>query len=379
MFYYLQDGDPEIDGMMRSVCETGGGGKKVRDISISLRDYPETADRAAESVATAKRPPRSERHRKTKTFIYRVQYNSFRRRFERDPDSIAVAWNGLTGTRRAFMAAAKDAGRPRIFMERAPLPGRVTVDPQGINQLSCLPRQSDFYLDWANGHDTRNGKAWMELGKKMTARASKRTDVGQAANAAGLDQQKFIFCPLQVPDDTQIRQFAGWVGDLDRFIEVLAGASEHLPEGWHLRFKEHPSSKIPLGEVLSAAAKAHPGRIVIDNQTDTFRQVDASAAVITLNSSVGLQSFFYDKPVLVLGEAFFNFEGLVKPVHSPGHLAEFFEVPRLLSYDERLRDAFMNYLDQVYYPEVTLGSDGKPVVNPENVRKKIEQSRTLVR
>ncbi|MGB0904668.1 MAG: capsular biosynthesis protein, partial [Mangrovicoccus sp.] len=111
MFFYLKDGDAQIDAMMASVCETGGGPvKQLTDLSIRWSDYPETAARAAESVATAKRPPRNRRHRATKTLIYRLQYNRFRQIFEHHPGAVAVAWNGLTGTRRAYLAAARDAG-----------------------------------------------------------------------------------------------------------------------------------------------------------------------------------------------------------------------------------------------------------------------------
>lgn len=377
MFYYLKDGDPEIDGMMQSVCETGGGGKQLTDFSIGLSSYPETAKRAEESVATAKRQPKNARKRKTKKLVYSVQYNRFRGIFERAPGSVAVAWNGLTGTRRAFMAAARDAGCATLYLERAPLPGRVTVDPAGINQLSSVPRDPDFFRTWAAEDQGRTGPGWRALKEKLQARAPKRSDVSQGAAAEDLGAQPFVFCPLQVPDDTQIRQFGGWVGTIERFVDILCAAAAHLPDGWHLRFKEHPSSKIALGDILAAGQERLPGRIVVDNSTDTFQQVADSRTVITLNSSVGLQAFYYDRPVIVLGEAYFRQPGLVTPIDTEEQLAQCFADIETVSYDAPLRDAFMNYLDQVYYPTVESGPDGKPIVQPELVLQKIADARSV--
>lgn len=376
MFYYLRDGDPEIDGMMRSVCETGGGVGRLTDVSIGFRDWPETAGAAAASVATAKRQPRSDRHRRTKALVYRLQYNAFRRHFERHRDAVAVAWNGLTGTRRAYMAAARDAGRARLFLERAPLPGRVTVDPAGVNEVNSLPREAAFYTDWAMSQGGPSD-GWRALGAKMTARPSRRADVTQGDPSEDLTAQPFVFCPLQVPDDTQLRLFGGWVPNIERFIALLAEAAPALPQGWHLRVKEHPSSKVSLATALEAAQAAAPGRIVIDNSSDTFAQVAASQAVITLNSSVGLQAFFHDRPVMVLGKAFFRIPGLVTPIDDAAALAAAFCTADTASYDADLRDAFMSYLDRVYYPEVRTDAAGRIVVDPDLVRPKIAAARAM--
>ena len=371
-YTYFKDGDPEIDSMLASVCEIGGGRAwRLTDLSIRFGGYPETAARAAESLATAKRAPRNPRHARTKLLVYSVQYNRFRAWFEAGADTVAVAWNGITGTRRAFMAAAADAGRPRIYLERSPLPGRVTVDPVGINEENGLPRDGAFYLDWAAGDPARAGQDWMALKAKLVARAPKRGDVAQGAASADLAATPFVFCPLQVPDDTQIRQFSGWVGTIEDYIRHLSDAVASLPPGWHLRLKEHPSSRIPLGPHLDEMKRRHGDRVVIDNATDTFQQVDSARSVVTLNSSVGLQAFFFGKPVIVLGRAFFRIPGLVTPVDGPADLAQTFAAAATLGFDAPLRDAFMNYLDQVYYPAVIAGPDGRPRVDPGLVRPKL--------
>jgi capsular polysaccharide export protein len=378
MYFHLRDGDPEIDSMIASVCALGTGATRMlTDFSVSFAGFPETRAQAQRSVETAKRQPKSAFKRRSKRLVYAVQYNRFRRLFAAHPGSVAVAWNGLTGTRRVYMAAARDAGIGTLYMERAPLPGRVTVDPVGVNQVNGLPRDMGFYRDWAAADPARRGEGWLHLKAAMQARMPRRGDVGQAQDAAGLEAAPYLFVPLQVPDDTQIRQFGGWVGSMEAFIALLGQAAPHLPPGWQLRIKEHPSSKIPLAAALDRIVAAAPDRIVVDNRTDTFLQVARSGGVVTANSSVGLQAFYWEKPVVVLADAFFRAPGLVTPADTAAALAAAFAAAPTLDYDRDLRHAFMNYLDQVYYPQVIDGPDGLPVVAPDLVRPKLAEAERI--
>ncbi|MBL9060120.1 MAG: capsular biosynthesis protein, partial [Mangrovicoccus sp.] len=79
----------------------------------------------------------------------------------------------------------------------------------------------------------------------------------------------------------------------------------------------------------------------------------------------------FAKPVIVLGRAFFRIPGLVMPVDGPEDLSRAFAAAEALDFDAPLRDAFMNYLDQVYYPAVETGPDGRPRVDPALVRPKL--------
>ena len=165
---------------------------------------------------------------------------------------------------------------------------------------------------------------------------------------AGLPQEPFLFCPLQVPGDSQVTLFPGWCGGLEGFINAVGHAAESLPAGWHLRIKEHPSARRSLRREIERWQQT--GRVVLDNDTETFAQVAASRGVVTLNSSVGLQAFFHDKPVVVLGQCFFAQPELVALADGPERLAEIFAHPERLTVDLASRNRFMNWLDQEYYP-----------------------------
>jgi capsular polysaccharide export protein len=71
---------------------------------------------------------------------------------------------------------------------------------------------------------------------------------------------------------------------------------------------------------------------------------------VTLNSSMGLQAFFHDKPVVVLGRAFWALPDVATQVTGQVGLDAAFAAPDALTFDPAARARFMNWLDQVYYP-----------------------------
>lgn len=336
-----------------ALAQASGGHRRLPVIPLSWRDWPETPARVAAALARAKRQPKGPLMRWLKRALIRGQYNWARAHFTRHPDRIALAWNGLTGSRMAFMLGARDAGAATLYAELAPLPGRITLDPAGVNAEGSVPQDPAFYRAWAAGRDTAG---WRAVGQGLAARASRRADVGQGGGA--LPDTPFLFCPLQVPDDSQVRLFAGWCGGMAGFLAALASAAAHLPPGWHLRIKEHPSAKTPLAPLLAPLLAS--GRVVLDNATDSFAQLAASRGVVTLNSSMGLQAFFHDKPVITLGRAFFALPGLVAPADSQPALDALFAAPGALAFDPALRAAFVCWLDQVYYPRFTAPADAPP-------------------
>jgi len=223
----------------------------------------------------------------------------------------------------------------------------VTLDTAGVNFESSVPRNPEFFFDWAKSNSSGVDDSWRKLSGKLTARPSRRRDVKQASGL--LPDAPFLFCPLQVPRDSQITLFSGWAQDLPGFLLALARAVELLPEGWHLRLKEHPSSKLSLSKAVEPVLAT--GRAVLDNETNSLEQLAASRGVVTVNSSMAIQAFFFDKPVIVTGKAFFAMPGLTEPCRNEKELYEAFANADVLDFDRKLRAAFMTWLDREYYPE----------------------------
>ncbi|NEY89622.1 capsular polysaccharide export protein, LipB/KpsS family [Tabrizicola oligotrophica] len=337
MIVYPEEFNAKKAAVFRALAEVEGGARRLWVVPLSPFGWPETRLRVDAALARAKKPGRTVLARWAKRALLTGQYNWARRYFARHPEHLAVAWNGLTGGRKVFLDAARDAGAPVLHAELAPLPGRITLDPAGVNAEGSVPRDPDFFR-------TQPLTDWRAMGVSLAARASRRTDVQQTGGA--LPDTPFLFCPLQVPDDSQVRLFAGWSADYPGFIRALTAAVPHLPPGWHLRLKEHPSAKQSLRPLLAPLLAS--GRAVLDNATDSFAQLAASQGVVTLNSSMGLQAFFHDKPVITLGRAFFALPGLVTPCSSQAKVNAAFAAPQ--SFDAGLREGFMSWLEAQYYP-----------------------------
>ena len=233
----------------------------------------------------------------------------------------------------AFMEGARAAGARLLYLEHAPVPGRITVDPRGVSALCSLPRTLEPYLAWADKH-AFDRKAWRGARVDIRQRAKPRPKVNDD-NKAPLLSAPFLFVPLQIP--------------CDAFVSTLASAVGSLPDGWHLRLKEHPSTKVSVVEAIRAAGTS---RIWLDNDTDTFEQVAASRGVVTVNSSVGIQAFYFDKPVVVCEQTFWAIPGIATPAPDLDSLKDVLAKAEVLDFDEDARDAFMSYLSSVYYPAI---------------------------
>lgn len=350
---YLAEPNAEKQAFFRAVASALGQGRALPTWPLSMRGYPETSARAEDCLKRAKKQPRGPVGRALKLAFLKGRYNWARRWFAARPGAVAMCWQGLTGTRRSVMQGARDAGAPTLFAELAPLPGCRTLDTQGVNAESSIPREPGAYGTVEPDHDLLAG-----LREAFEARVPRRSDVGQSAEPLP-DGARFFFVPLQVPDDSQMILFAGWCGGLEGFIDALAAASKALPEGWHLRLKEHPSAKRSVRARIERHI-ATGARLELDNARDSFAQLEASAGVLTVNSSMGLQAMFFGKPVIVTGEAFFAFDGIACPARSAQQLETLLGDPDALAFDADLRARFLTWLARDYY----IGFDGAALSDP---------------
>ncbi|WP_417309721.1 hypothetical protein [Devosia sp.] len=252
---------------------------------------------------------------------------------ERGVTHLAI-WNGSGGRRRVLVDAAQRAGLQLLYAELAAFPGKITLDPVGVNASGALPRDPDYFRAWGAANSLQTDLD--SLRDRLVARAGKPRD---SLGATDLDRP-YLFAPLQVRGDTQVTIQGGWVKGMPDFIASLAAAAKTLPAGWKIVFREHPSCRIGNAEQLKALVG---DRVAVDNATDTFELVRRSRGVVTLNSSVGLQSLLFDVPVLVLGQANYGMPGLVELAHTRQALAE--QVARVgdWHFDAALRRAFLDF------------------------------------
>jgi capsular polysaccharide export protein len=207
-----------------------------------------------------------------------------------------VVWNGFASAHQGIILAARELGLRVIFMENGAIPNTLTVDTSGVNYFSSLPRTEIFYKAY---HDKTPIKV------ELVQRENREGKV--AENKAKTLPESFIFVPFQVAFDTQIvlpalSPFIRSMHDLYELIDKISKASQT-----HFVIKEHPSCPLKYTD-LHEKAKNNP-YITFANSHTVQDLIEKSEAVITVNSSVGLEGMMFYKKIIVLGNAFYGFPG----------------------------------------------------------------------
>ena len=309
---------------------------------IRLTGYSETNERSIAATAAARTQLSTSIFANLQRKLYALQYNGSRYFFQHNPEAIGVAWNGLNGSRRAFMDGARDAGAKTLYFELSPFKGRVTCDPKGVNFANSLPRTIEPYLDWMASSDI-DSQTWKKERSLISQRMPRRSR--EPAEVPGAPDGPYLFAPLQVPGDSQLRLFGGEFRTVPDFLEALVAAADHLPKNWHLRIKEHPTAQQSFAHLITGRSE----RVFLDNVSDTFDLVAKSSGVVTVNSSVGLEAMFFDKPVVACGQCFWAIPGVALAATSVSELCQLMAKVNILSYDTTARNAFISFLMTIYY------------------------------
>ena len=324
---------------------------------LSFKYYPETKKRAIKAMFQSKSVPQTKLGKKVKTGFLCLQYNYFRVKLEISNFDAAIVWNGINGTRYVFSAAAKDCGLPTLHCELSPFKQTITVDPEGVNYSNCLPRDIKPYETWYNKISDSD-----IVGRTKTTIVARQP--GKKCNEVQGNltlEQPYIFVPLQVPGDSQLRVFGGYFKTVEKLIETLINEAHLLPSGWHIRLKEHPNSQQQFERLYKEFC---PANVIFDNITDTFEQVKKSKAVFTVNSSVGLEAMFYEKPVVAMGFAFWAFGNLAKTCRTLVELKRVLKNPDNLHFSKSERVVFLSFLLRDYY--VDTGESTKQILQRLN-------------
>ena len=269
-----------------------------------------------------------------KAVIYAMQYSGFRDYFLKNPNSVAVVWNGRHGVRHIFIQAAKDAGVKTLYLELSTFPNSITVDCTGINYENSVPRHSDFFVKYED--DSFN---WKYILKYF----SQRSLTPPSQSKENLLVQPYIFVALQSEGDSQLRDFGGNFRTVDSFFDAVCEASQAAIGLRKILIKEHPDCSINA----TLKAKDYPN-VEIVNHLDTIELCKNADLVLTVNSSVGLQAMFLEKPVAAAGNAYWSIDGICYRARSVEELKALF-VQTFFDCDIPLRNSFLNYLINDYY------------------------------
>jgi len=242
---------------------------------------------------------------------------------------VTIVYNGTNYPESVLNQVTK--GRKRVFLEAGFFPRTLQFDPVGLNGANSVPRDPSFYLD------TDDDFAADDLPDLVNDRASKNQ-----FDATELPKD-FIFVPFQVPSDMQVTRHSPWVKDMEAFLDVVCDAADRNPDEVFV-IKEHPSFKRSV-----IGLRDHP-RVIFANGNVTSKMIQKARAVITLNSTVGIEALLFETDVITLGHACYNIEGLVQHATGPQDLDRALGALRngTWTVNPKLRQQFLGYLHNRY-------------------------------
>lgn len=261
--------------------------------------------------------------------------------------------NGAHYKQQAAIHWAREQGIKIAYLELGFLPNTMALDGAGVNYANSIPRDASFYRQYRpQGHPV----------DANLVRRPPRKAVGEPITLP----KHYLFVPFQVYDDTQILVHSPWVKSMEALYQLLEETLGTLPDDYVYVVKEHPTSK----KAYSHLHERHP-RIWFANANDTQQLIDHSQGVITINSTVGIESLLLGRPVITLGNACYNINDLVAHADNVTVLREWVANPKNLPFDAKLVRHFVAWLKEQYLIEGRWPDYEEQY--PKQMRRRLEQ------
>lgn len=268
----------------------------------------------------------------------------------------------------AAIAAARRAGvRVHVFEEGYIRPDWVTLERDGVNGHSTLPRDPAWYVEQARDlppvpeyppipsyrsvrgwgaffyyaevvlqywrfphHHTHRARDPVGEGISFLRRfAMRRREQARAAEALRkLEGADYVLFPLQLDSDYQIRLHSPFANMREAIAHVIASFARHTPPGMRLAIKEHPldGGLINWRRVIGEEAERYgvSDRVEFLEHGDLLALVRRSRGIVTVNSTSGTLALAENVPVVVLGSAVYDMAGITHQ----GGLDAFWQEPQ---------------------------------------------------
>ncbi len=268
-----------------------------------------------------------------------------------------VTFNDTLPRNRTALDIAASLGLHSFVLENGYLrPFWVTLERDGVNGFSRLPRDPRVYLDpvyrnqepkthrafaarlrphvintarhfaaaiamWpVLGFDARYygdsiyRQAIGYLGEACWRISHGEADKLQAIATLAREGRKMFLCLLQKPGDGQLLVHSRHRGNEAFLKEVLSSFAVHAPPAATLVVKQHPldyAIECSARKVETLIAEhGLQGRVIYLRKTSIDRITPFAFAVLTINSMAGLATIVLEKPVICLGRSFYDIEGL---------------------------------------------------------------------
>lgn len=255
--------------------------------------------------------------------------------------------------RQAIALCKKLGTRIYVFEEGYIRPDWVTLEMDGVNGHSTLPRNSAWYVEQARllpplaphqtvsssfprraleavaynaadiltrrhfpyWQDYRPWGAWYEgvswlrrLARKKTARAESQKVLDWFATG----KLPYVLFPLQLDADSQIHLHSNFNGMTPAIAMVMQSFALHAPADLYLLVKEHPlDNGVKDWKAMITRIATHLGiaqRVRYVEYGEISHMVRDARGVVTVNSTTGTLALAQNVPVKVLGRAVYNID-----------------------------------------------------------------------
>ncbi len=244
-----------------------------------------------------------------------------------------IFWNGKKPRHLIARQIIELLGIEIRYMENGYLPNRLVFDPKGVNFENSFPKSRSFF------------EAYQQDLSLPSTLIPRKPENQAKFNASKTPLPKyFIFVPFQVDYDSQILLYSSWIKDMQALFDLVVYLAEE--SGLTFVLKEHPSSKKSYKQLHQEAQKIK--NIYFFNGHSTQELIEQSEAVMTINSTVGIEALLFGKRVMVLGDAFYNIEGITKGLQDRERLLETIKNLPSWDLDKVLVENFLKYLYHEY-------------------------------
>ncbi len=254
---------------------------------------------------------------------------------EMKPGAVGV-WGGNALDAMAVVVAARQRGTPCFRFENGFLPNTTQMDLQGVNVASSVPRDPKFYRNY--------GGTWKtETPDRVVPRKPHRNKQEVAPITL---PARYVFVPFQVQLDSQVLLHSPWLKRMDDLFDVIMQAVARVGAAApDVIFKEHPSCPRRYPELHQRAQALR--RVQFANGNATGELIGGASGIITINSSVGIESLLLGKPVLALGNAVYEIPGVTASARTVAGIADWLgAIARGQPPAASLREPFLRFLAQ---------------------------------
>jgi capsular polysaccharide export protein len=270
-----------------------------------------------------------------------------------------------------------------VFEEGYIRPNFITLELHGVNGYSCLPTERYAYDKWPTKELPKEVQvpASFKLAAKYAmayfsaatfaqpwfrryqhhrnltvldgwywVRSYIRKVRFQAKEVNALDDVKpkgtgkYFLAVLQVAADAQVAMHSPYESIAEFIVDTVRSFAQHAAKDAILVIKHHPmdrgySDYCPLiAELETRHGLAGRLRYIHDHHLPTL--LENAEGVVTINSTVGLSALSHGTPVITMGHAVYDMDGLTCQVG----LEAFWRNPQAYKPDAELHRKFLNYV-----------------------------------